>query len=64
MKKEKNNRKIDISDRLSIEVGLYRGETLGRIASKIQRHPASISREIKNNRSFIRGSTLSEMIVN
>lgn len=47
--------RITLSDRVSIEAGIYAGHTLEKIAEKINKHPASISREIRNNRTLLQG---------
>ena len=46
---------VDITDRIVIEVGLYVGHSFKEIASGLDRHPATIARKIKNNRTFIAG---------
>ena len=48
-----NNGQMTLTDRVAIEVGLARGDTFGKIARTIKRHPATISREIKENRTHI-----------
>ena len=50
-----NQTQMDITDRIVIEVGLYVGRSFKEIASDLDRHPATIAREIKNNRTFIPG---------
>lgn len=50
-----NNNKLNLSDRTSIEIGIAKGEDFKTIAKKLGRHPSSISREVKNNRTFMRG---------
>ena len=50
-----NQTQMDITDRIVIEVGLYAGRSFKEIASDLDRHPATIAREIKNNRTFIPG---------
>ena len=54
MSEKKSKFKFD--DRETIEIGLARSQPLGRIAELLDRHPASISREIKKHRIFINGS--------
>ena len=49
-------KQLTLSDRVAIEAGLCTGQFLKQIAKNIGRNPSTISREIKNNRSFIRGS--------
>lgn len=56
MNEKQNLSKLDLSDRSSIEFGLCKGEDFKTIAKQINRHPASISREIRNNRSFLPGN--------
>lgn len=48
-------KQIDLSDRIAIETGLYRGDPLRKIAEVIQKHPSTVSDEIRNNRTFIMG---------
>lgn len=50
---EKN--RITLSDRVTIEVGIYAGNTLEKIAKSIEKHPATVSREIRNNRTLVQG---------
>lgn len=47
------NKKINYSDRLSIEAGISAGESFKFIASKIGKHPSSIANEVNNNRTHI-----------
>lgn len=47
--------KITLSDRVQIEAGIYAHKTLKEIAEKIGKHPASVSREIRKNSTFVRG---------
>ena len=49
-------KQLTLSDRVAIEAGLCTGKTLKKIAEDIGKNPTTISREIKNNRSYIRGS--------
>ncbi len=51
--------KMKFDDRESIEIGLARKQPLKRIAALLNRHVASIAREIKKHRIFVRGSYLS-----
>jgi len=46
---------LTISDRIAIEAGIYAGHTFGEIAKKIGRNNATISREIRNNRTLVTG---------
>ena len=48
--------KMKFDDRETIEIGLARKQPLARIAVLLHRHVASIAREIKKHRIFIRGS--------
>ena len=48
--------KMKFDDRETIEIGLARKQPLIRIAALLHRHVASIAREIKKHRIFIRGS--------
>ncbi len=52
----KNTKKMDLADRAAIELGLCRKEDFKNIAEKIGRHPATVAREVKSNRSFTDGS--------
>ena len=47
---------MTLSDRLAIEVGIERKEPFKAIAKHLNRHPSSIAHEVKENRTFIRGS--------
>ncbi len=53
MRKKKKAPKLDVTDRLSIEIGLSKGENFRVIASKINCHPTTISREILANRTYV-----------
>ena len=44
---------MTLTDRIAIEAGIAAGKTFKEIAAKIQRNPATISREIKANRTVI-----------
>ena len=48
--------RLTLSDRVTIEAGLYARKTFKKIAGEMKRHPATISREIKNNRTFVPGA--------
>ncbi len=48
-----DNNQLDLTDRVAIEVGLARKETFTKIAKKLRKHPITISREIKANRTYI-----------
>ena len=52
----KTTKKMDLTDRVAIELGLCRKEDFKTIALKIGRHPSTIAREVKSNRSFTDGS--------
>ena len=47
--------RITLSDRVAIEAGIYAGYSLEKIALEIGKHPASVSREIRKNRTPIPG---------
>lgn len=51
-----NQRQMNLSDKIAIEAGLYSGKSFKDIAKKINRHPATIAREVKNNRKHVQGS--------
>ena len=44
---------MTLTDRIAIEAGIAAGKTFKEIAAKIRRNPATISREIKANRTVI-----------
>ncbi|MEE0873634.1 MAG: helix-turn-helix domain-containing protein [Ruminococcus sp.] len=44
---------MTLSDRIAIEAGITAGKTFKEIALKINRNPATVSREIKANRTVI-----------
>lgn len=46
---------LNLSDRIAIETGICRGESFKKIARRINRHPTTVSHEVKANRTFIRG---------
>lgn len=48
-------KKMDLTDRAAIELGLCRGEKLVEIANKIGRYTQSVAREVKANRTFVPG---------
>lgn len=48
--------RLDLTDRIAIEYGLCAGKTFKEIADTIQKSLSTVSREVKNNREFIRGS--------
>ena len=47
---------LDLSDRVSIETGIYRGDSFKKIAKLLKRHPSTIAHEVKENRTFIQGN--------
>ena len=49
-------KKLNLDDRVSIEVGIVRCQPLEKIAEIIGRHKSSISREIKSRRIFVAGN--------
>ena len=49
------NKQMDLTDRLVIEIGVNVKNTLKAIAKELHRHPSTISRELRENRTFIRG---------
>lgn len=50
----KSNR-LDLSDRIAIEAGLCAGKSFTEIASKLKKSTSTVSREVKQNREYIRG---------
>ena len=48
-----DNRHITLTDRVAIEIGIGRKETFQRIAKKINKHPHTVAREIKANRTHL-----------
>lgn len=50
-----NTTRLSLSDRVAIEAGLYAHKTFKVIAGELRKHPATISREIRNNRTLIHG---------
>ncbi len=53
MKNYKNRKQMDLCDRFAIEVGLGKGDSFKKIAKKLGRHPSTISREVKENRTYM-----------
>lgn len=51
-----DNNHLDLTDRVAIEVGLARKETFASIAKRLRKHPHTIAREIKANRTHIPAS--------
>ena len=47
---------LDLTERLAIETGLCRNESFKRIAARLDRHPSTISGEVKKNRTHIKSS--------
>jgi len=47
---------MTLSDRIAIEVGICRRDSFRKIAELLNRHPSTIAREIKENRTLIRGN--------
>lgn len=48
--------RLTLSDRVAIEAGIYARKTFKGIAQEIGKHPSTISREIKANRTFVPGA--------
>ncbi len=48
-----NNSQMDLTDRVAIEIGLARKESFTKIAERLKKHPHTIAREIKSNRTHI-----------
>ena len=48
--------RMKLNDRETIEIGVIRKQPLSKIATILNRHVASIAREIKKHRIFVRGS--------
>lgn len=48
-------KQMNLSDRMAIEMALCNKEKLKTIAKRLGRHPTTISNEIKQNRTFIKG---------
>ncbi len=49
-------KKLNLSDRESIEIGIVRHQPLAKIGEIINRHRSSIAREIKTHRIYISGN--------
>ena len=49
-------KQITLSDRIVIEAGICTGKSIKKISEDIGKNPSTVSREIRTNRSFIRGS--------
>lgn len=47
--------KITLSERIIIEAGIYAGNTFEKIAENIKKHPSTVSREIRKNRTLVTG---------
>ena len=47
---------MDLSDRMAIEVGLTRKDSFRKIAQVLRRHPTTIAKEVKQNRTYISGN--------
>ncbi len=47
---------LTLSDRIAIEIGVCNKESFKKIGRTLRRHPSTIAHEIKENRTFIRGS--------
>ena len=52
-KRYRMSNQMTLSDRIAIEAGITAGKTFKEIALKINRNPATVSREIKANRTVI-----------
>ena len=48
-----NLKKLDLKDRFEIEMGIIQGYSFKHIAKKLDRHPISVSREVRSNRYYI-----------
>lgn len=48
-------RHMTLSDRIVIESGIYKGESLRKISERIRKHPGTVSREIQRNRTLVKG---------
>jgi IS30 family transposase len=48
-----NNTQLDLTDRVAIEIGLARKDSFTKIAEKLRKHPHTVAREIKYNRTHI-----------
>lgn len=47
---------MTLSDRIAIETGICYGDSFKKIAKKLRRHPSTIAHEVKENRTFIKGT--------
>ena len=47
-----NTMSLTLSDRITIEAGIYAQKIFKKIAKEAGKHPSTISREIKNNRTL------------
>ena len=47
---------MNLTERVAIETGLYRGESFREIAQELQRHPSTIAHEVLENRTHIRAT--------
>lgn len=52
VKQLKRKSKLTLQERSVIEISLYQGMTLEEIGLKLDRHPTTIAREIKSNRTL------------
>lgn len=59
----KRKSKLTLQERSVIEISLYQGMTLEEIGLKLDRHPTTIAREIKSNRTLVSHRTYFGMIV-
>ena len=48
-----NNSQLTLTDRVAIEVGLARKESFAKIAKQLRKHPRTIAREVKENRTHL-----------
>lgn len=53
---EYNTGQMTLTDRVAIEVGIAKGDSFAKIGKTIRRHPATVSREIKENRTLIKSA--------
>lgn len=54
--KEHNKSQMTLTDRVAIEIGLAKEDSFVKIGKAIGKHPATISREIKGNRTLVPAS--------
>ncbi|SFB09135.1 Transposase and inactivated derivatives, IS30 family [Acetitomaculum ruminis DSM 5522] len=47
---------LDLTDRITIETGLCKGESFKKIAKRIGRYPSTVSHEVLENRTYIRNT--------